>query len=198
MKRSISVLIVLTLLLSCSKDNDLRKIQNDQTANKVLVLKVDYTTNAFEGGKELTFTKPTTTFTISNQYQPPGDFGSIKLIYQELNETLFDGTIHWMGLGQMNFPASLQPSSEFNVVTTKNIVYPVNGFQNVFNPHNETYDYSPVWMSIMPLVKVREYLKSNPNQTVKIFLYTPSVGVGNPADWDWIIYMKNQNTSADK
>lgn len=192
MKKSISVFIVsLTLLFSCSKDDDLRKIRNDQTVNKVLMLKVDYTTNTFEGGKEFTFTKPTNTFTITNQYQAPGDFGSIKLIYQELNETLFDGTIHWMGLGKMNFPASLQPSAEFNAVITTDIVYPINGLQNVFNPNNETYDYTQVWMSIQYLVKVREYLSSNPNETIKIFLYTPSVGVGNPADWCWIIYLKN-------
>lgn len=191
MKRSISLFIVLSMLLSCSKDNDLKKIQNGQKANKVLMLKVDYTTNTFEGAKELTFTKPTTTFTICNQYKAPGDFGSIKLIYQELNEILFDGTIHWMGLGQMNFPESLKPSVEFDKVITLDFIYPVNGFQNVFNPNNAIYDYTQVWMSIMPLVQVREYLKSNPNQTVKIFLYTPSVGIGKSSDWDWIIYMKN-------
>ena len=191
MKRSISLFMGLTLLLSCSKENDFQKIQNGQTANKVLMLKVDYTTNTFEGGRELTFTEPTATFTISNQYQAPGDFGSIKLIYQELNETLFDGTIHWMGSGEMNFPANLESSEHFNIVTTKNIVYPGNGFQNVFNPNNETYDYTQVWLAIQGLVKVREYLSSNLTETVKIFLYTPGVGVGNPADWVWIIYMKN-------
>ena len=135
MKRSISLfVIVLSLLLSCSKDNDLKKIQNDQKANKVLMLKVDYTSNTFEGGKELTFTKPTTTFTISNQYKAPGDFGSIKLIYQELNEILFDGTIHWMGLGQMNFPESLQPSVEFDKAKTTDFIYPVNGFKTYLIP----------------------------------------------------------------
>jgi len=191
MKRSIPAFIVLTLLLSCAKNIDLQKKQNGQATNKVLMLKVDYTTNTFEGGREFTFTKPATTFTITNQYKAPGDFGSIKLIYHELNETLFDGTIHWMGLGQMNFPRSLQPSGKFDKMLTTDFIYPINGFQNVFNPNNEDYDYTSVWMSIQPLVKVREYLKSNPDQTVKIFLYTPSVGVGNPADWDWIIYIKN-------
>jgi hypothetical protein len=179
------------MLLSCSKDKDLQKKRNDKNANKVLMLKFDYTTNTFEGGKEFTFAKPATTFTISSQYHAPGDFGSIKLIYQELNETLFDGTIIWMGLGKMNFPANLQPAADFNAVITTDIVHPINGLQNVFNPNNETYDYTKIWMSIQYLVKVREYLKSNPNESVKIFLYTPGVGVGNPADWYWIIYIKN-------
>jgi hypothetical protein len=96
-----------------------------------------------------------------------------------------------MGLVKMNFPANLQPAADFNAVITTDIVHPINGLQNVFNPNNETYDYTKIWMSIQYLVKVREYLKSNPNESVKIFLYTPSVGVGNPADWYWIIYIKN-------
>lgn len=190
MKRCISIITVLTLFLSCAKV-DLKQIQANQTANKVLMLKVDYTTNKFEGGKEFSFKNSTQSFTIDNEYRAPGDFGSIKLIYRELDEPLFDGSIIWMGLGKMTFPETLQPSSKFNSVLTTDVVYPENGFENIFNPNNETYDYSEVWMAIQHLVKVREYLKSNPNEKVKIFLYTPSVGVGNPADWDWIIYMKN-------
>lgn len=188
MKRSVSLFIVLsTLLLSCSKAD----LKEGKTVNKVLMLKVDYTTNKFEGGKEFAFTKPASAFTISYQYQPPGDFGNIKLIYKELNETLFDGTIIWAGLGKMKFPESLLPPNEFDAVITDDFVSPANGFQNVFNPNNETYDYTRVWMSIQYLVKAREYLKSNPNQIVKIFLYTPGVGIGNPTDCSWIIYLKN-------
>jgi hypothetical protein len=190
MERSIPLIALLTLFLSCSKV-DLKKIQESQTENKVLMLKVDYTTNKFEGGKEFTFKNSSQSFTIDTEYRAPGDFGSIKLVYRELDEPLFDGSIIWMGLGKMTFPSDLKPASAVNSVLTADVIYPANGFENVFNLHNETYDYSIVWMPIQHLVKVREYLKSNPNQKVKIFLYTPSVGVGNPADWDWIIYMKN-------
>lgn len=190
MERSIPLIALLTLFLSCSKV-DLKKIHESQTENKVLMLKVDYTTNKFEGGKEFTFKNSSQSFTIDTEYRAPGDFGSIKLVYRELDEPLFDGSIIWMGLGKMTFPSDLKPASAFNSVLTADVIYPANGFENVFNLHNETYDYSIVWMPIQHLVKVREYLKSNPNQKVKIFLYTPSVGVGNPADWDWIIYMKN-------
>ncbi len=155
------------------------------------MLKVDYLTNTFEGGKELGFSNTTASFTISNQYLPPSDFGSLKLKYQELNETLFEGTIIWMGLGQIYFPQNILAANQFTSVTTTDIVYPANGFQNVFNPSNQVYDYTNAWLSVQRLVKVREYLKSNPAGSVKIFLYTPSVGIGNPAEWDWIIFMKN-------
>ena len=177
-------------LISCSNDND--ETSNSTTnSNNVLLLKVDYNTNLFEGGKELTFANTTSNMTITNQYVSPGDFGSIKLIYQELNETLFDGTIVWAGLGQMNYPQNLLNANQFDTVMTTDYVTPSAGFVNVFNPDNTTYSYNEVWTSVQSLVKVRQYLYSNPNASVKLFLYTPSVGIGNPAEWDWIIFMKN-------
>jgi hypothetical protein len=177
-------------LISCSNDND--ETSNSTTnSNNVLLLKVDYNTNLFEGGKELTFANTTSNMTITNQYVSPGDFGSIKLIYQELNETLFDGTIVWAGLGQMNYPQNLLNANQFDRVMTADYVTPISGFENVFNPNNSTYNYNEIWTSVQSLVKVRQYLSSNPNATVKLFLYTPSVGIGNPSEWDWIIIMKN-------
>ena len=181
--------IVLTLI-SCSKDND-ETIIPTTYPNNVLVLKVDYNTNQFEGGKELSFTNTATNMTVTNQYVSPSDFGSIKLKYQELNETLFDGTIVWNGLGQINYPQNLLDANLFDRVMTADYVSPISGFENVFNPNNSTYNYNTIWTSVQSLVKVRQYLISNPNATVKIFLYTPSVGIGNPAEWDWIIIMKN-------
>ncbi len=176
--------IILTLV-SCSKDND------ETNPNSVLLLKVDYNSNQFEGGKELPFTDTTSNMTLTNQYVSPSDFGSIKLKYQELNETIFEGTIVWNGLGQINYPQNLLNANQFDRVMTADFVTPIAGFENVFNPDNTTYNYNTIWTSVQSLVKVRQYLNSNPNATVKIFLYTPSVGIGNPAEWDWIIFMKN-------
>ena len=97
-----------------------------------------------------------------------------------------------MGKGQINFPTELIDPKKFNVANTYDIVYPI-AFDNIFplSTSNQTYDYSTIWLKVQHLAKVREYLKSNPKAAVKIFLYTPSVGVGNPADWDWIILLKN-------
>lgn len=160
-------------------------------SSKILLLKVDYLTNSFEGGKELLFSQSSENFTIATQYTPPGDFGNIKLIYEEINKVIFDGDIIWMGLGHINYPQNILPASEFRYVMTCDYVMPEGGFENVFNPQGAFYDYSQIWTSVQGLVKVREYLRSNPDATVKLFLYTPSVGVGNPEDWDWILFLKN-------
>ena len=184
------LLAFILTLISCSKENT-RQASSTTNSNNVLVLKVDYNTNQFEGGKELTFTDTSSNMSITNQYVAPGDFGSIKLKYQELNEILFDGTIVWAGLGQVNYPQNLLNANQFDRVMTTDYVTPVSGFENVYNPDNTVYNYTAIWTSVQSIVKVRQYLYSNPNATVKIFLYTPSVGLGNPADWDWFIFMKN-------
>ena len=188
MKKTILLLVIsATLFISCSKSE---LFNSSVTDNKVLLLKVDYLTNRFEGGKELTFKRSTPTFSITTNYKSPGDFGSIELTYEELDEKLFEGTIIWMGKGQISFPTNLVDPGKFETAKTYNIVNPV-GFENIFNPNNQVYNYTPIWLKVQHLSKVREYLSSNPNATAKIFLYTPSVGLGDPADWDWIILLKN-------
>jgi hypothetical protein len=156
---------------------------------KVLMLTVDYLSNAFKGGIEFMFSNNSDTFTISHQYKAPGDFGWLKLYYTEINEQLFYGTIIWMGCGQMYFPENLLTTDLFQRVGTFDYIFPRNGFENIFDNYDNG-NYEPVWSSVQGLVKAREYLQSNPNQKVKIFLYAPSVGVGNPADAYWIIYLK--------
>lgn len=178
-------LLFVVLLLGCNSENTFL----DDTPGEVLMLKVDYITNRFEGGGELRFSQKADNFTIGYEYKEPADFGYVKLRYEELNEPLFEGSIHWMVLGEMKYPEKLEPAGKFNHVLTEDFVYPVNGFENVFNPYNMDLKYEDAWFAVQGLVKAREYLRANPLQKVKIFLYTPSVGVGNPENWDWIIYL---------
>lgn len=183
------VLVILSLFSSCKEtQSDLEEVT--LTTNKILMLKVDYLTQVFEGGKEITYPSSPSTFTVTHEYLAPGDFGSIKLYYQELDQLLFSGTIIWMGKGEMSFPQNLTAANKFNRVLTKDVVYPNAGFENVFNPQNTDYDDHAIWLKVQGLVKVRAYLNANRSAKVKLFLYTPSVGVGNPADWDWFIFIQ--------
>lgn len=185
MKRLILLIFVLGLLISCNTNVD----EN----NKVVLLKVDYLTNVFEGGKELNFSN-SPTFTISSTYQAPGDFGSVQLYYSELDALLFNGTIIWMGTGQIRYPI-FKNSSLFET-TENHIQMPDTSlFENVmydeFAYYPNTIPYSNIWNSIDNLVIVEEYRELNPDGKVYLFLYTPSVGAGNPADWDWFVILKN-------
>ncbi|MGF1924234.1 MAG: hypothetical protein ACQUHE_08640 [Bacteroidia bacterium] len=177
-------------LFSCTKTETDEHFNPSSTANKLLLLKIDYLTNKFEGGKELTFQSSTPTFSIETIYQIPGDFGNIKFVYKELHQPLFDGSIVWAGKGEMKFPTNWIAPKHFESADTFDVIYP-NRFENIFNPNNQTYDYTKLWLKVQQYQKVRAYIMSNPNASVKLFLYTPSVGVGNPADWDWIMMLKN-------
>lgn len=194
MKKIISLLSLFILLTSCSTDllNQANgtDLANQSGNNKVLLLKVDYTTNTFESGKELTFDSTTTTFSTNYQYVTPADFGSIKIFYTELNTQLFYGDIIWMGTGEIHFPTDFLPASSFEFVNTFAAI-DLPSVENIFNPNNEIFDYTNPLNQVIYLSKVIDYRASNPNASAKIFLYQPSVGIGDPATWKWIIMFKN-------
>jgi hypothetical protein len=179
---------VLFIQVSCDSNSDNYVI--NQNPNKVLLLKVDYETNTFEGGNETVFPSSTATFTVTNQVIPPADFGNIKLFYSELNTKIFDGDIIWMGNGLIHFPTSFLSANQYNFINTLvPIADPV--FENVYNPNNTNYNYPEIFNAIRYLEIVNQYRASNPNATVKLFLYTPGVGIGDPSQWKWIFIIKN-------
>jgi hypothetical protein len=191
MKKLLFILFIfVSLFSSCSEENS-TSAENTTPQNKVLLLKVDYLTNTFQGGKETTYAENSNSFTISHQSVPAADFGNIKLKYDEINQILFDGNIVWMGLGQINYPQNMLAANQFQIVLTDDIIFPTTSFNHILPQSNLSNDYNQVWMAVQNLVKVRQYLISNPTGVVHLYLYTPSVGVGNPADWKWIVLMKN-------
>ena len=190
MKKIIFILFAV-LVFSCDNDSE-PVILNE--ANKVILLKVDFLTNEFEGGKEFEFST-SESFTISSTYNTPVDFGDIQLYYNELNEKIFDGTIIWAGRGEMSYPTEIDLPESFATID-KNLELPeFSMFKTVmyweFAYYPETIDYFSIWNSIKNLEVVENYRKSNPRGKINLFLYTPSVGYGNPAEYDWYIYIQN-------
>jgi hypothetical protein len=190
MKKTIFILLV-ALIFSC--DNDCEPILQNE-ANKVILLKVDFLTNEFEGGLEFEFST-SESFTISSTYNPPGDFGDIQLYYNELDEMIFDGTIIWLGTGEISYPEEIDAPGNFSTLD-ENLELPESSlFETVmydeFAYYPENIDYSGIWNSIGNLEIVQNYMNSNPQGKINLFLYTPSVGIGEPAEWDWYIYIKN-------
>ena len=192
MKKGILYLLLIGIFFSCDK-NDVEKIQI--VTNNVVLLKVDFLTSVFEGGKELEFSVSSSNFTISSTYQEPGDFGDVQLFYDELSEKLFDGTIIWMGIGARSYPETINLPNSFSVLTDS-LPQPENSmFENViyseYAYYPDTIEYIDIWTSINNLEIVSNYRNSNPNGKINLFLYTPSRGIGDPADWDWYVIMKN-------
>ncbi|MES2488026.1 MAG: hypothetical protein V4581_19015 [Bacteroidota bacterium] len=192
--KKILLLVALALFtVACSDDTD--TVTTEPQVNKVLLLKVDLTTNAFEGGKELEFADADS-FTIDADYDSPFDFGSIKLIYSETNTTLFDAGIVWMGTGAITYPESLDLPDTFAPV---GVNVPMPEFEMVFgytgDPDYQYYyddvNYTAIWNAVNNLDIVKQYRTSNPEAKAQLFLYTPGIGIGDPAYWKWIIFLKN-------
>lgn len=180
MKYITLIALFLLSLFGCTKDN----------SSKILLLKVDYMTNKFEGGHEQVLSEgiaDSDTIPIIVEYDPPGDFGNIRLIYNSTSETIFDGSIIWMGTGKISYPGSFyEPSNypklsdQINLPDSSRIQY-----LNIFSPKN--LDYSSIWESINDLKIVSEYLNSQ--KKIVFFLYTPGVGAGDPNTWDWFVIL---------
>lgn len=193
MKKLILLFGLSLFMGACSSDDDSNSRTN-QPENNVLLLKVDMQTNAFEGGKELTF-DDYDNFTITTSYIEPGDFGDVALKYEEANAPIFEGTIIWAGLGEMTYPEALNATNTFATVTTPTPMPVVTDIELVqysdFNYYPEVINYTAIWDAVANLQLVQEYRTANPTAKVNLFLYTPSVGAGNPAEWDWYIILKN-------
>jgi len=165
--------------------------------NNVLLLQVDATTYAFEGGKELTF-DAASTFTIATDYVSPGDFGSVKLRYDELDATIFDGTITWMGFGERSYPETIDAAESFTTLDEALAMPELSQFYEVELGESEGEglqsmdpDLQALWGAIDNLEAVKDYREINPDAKIGLFLYTPSVGIGNPEEWDWFVILKN-------
>lgn len=188
-KHFLFLVAVVALLSSCKKSTD--QPTPELATTKVLLLKVNYATNIFEEGKELVLAGNPATFTPKPYYQAPGDFGSIKIVYDELGDTLFNGSIIWMGLGSISYPQNFTPASQFNRVLTNDMVYPDGGFNIIFNPYPSfNPSFNAAWAQVQSLTKVREYIQANPGGKAHLFVYTPDVSIGNPNNWSWIIMLK--------
>lgn len=186
------MLLTSVILFGCEPEEIETDISSN-APNQVLFLKVDYTTNAFLGGTILEFYRQTESFSVTSEYVALGDGNySLMLIYKELEKLVFSGTINWAGVGSMTFPEKLEPVSRFRIDHLKTYVLPKRGFENLFNLNVSKFNYEVPWSAVQQLMKVREFLAENPDQRVKLFLYTPTVVEdGDLKDWCWIFFLKN-------
>jgi len=187
------LIIITTALLSLMLTSCFHSyIEPETDENAVLLLQVDYLTNKFEEGQILTVDSAST-FNIRTEITIPGDVNHVSLYYNEINALLFSGTSIWMGTGARTYPTELTPASEFDRVMTSDYVFPELGFQIVPTIISDTLytSFEPAWSDVQSLVKVREFLKSNPHTTVKVFLYIPTLDWGGQSTWKWLFFIKN-------
>ena len=163
----------------------------------IMVMKVDYLTFANRGYTTINVADKTDggdTIPFHAVYRSPGDFGFIKLYYKQENPAnlLFSGSIIWMGCGEMDYPA--------NWVTGRaNHLHMAYPGQEKFSFIDEGGTYQKVtdetelrkvWESVS-ITEAFQWFYSRSGKRAAVYLYTPSVGIGNPADWYYLVFVEN-------
>lgn len=177
----------------CKKAETQEEHHHYTAASNLVILKVDYLTHQFEGGSmQLVSAAKGDSLPIKVFYKEPNDFGNVTLVWGDENKTIFDGSIVWNGKGSLRIP-SLIAADNFS-----------NYGSNAVKPDSVTIQYlnksiaatvtpadsAALWQAIAPLSETNSYLFGQ--MKAALFLYTPSTGTGNPADWDyyWILYRR--------
>lgn len=158
----------------------------------ILISKVDYLTFCYKGFYALNVTDKLNSgreIPFVADYQSPGDFGYIKLFYRNTNNLLMDGTIIWSGCGELNFPESFRAGQRLSNV----LPYPGQSRIAFINEEghyttvSDDTELQRIWHTLSRQKEFRHYF-GNTSKKVAVYLYTPSVGVGNPADAYYLVF----------
>lgn len=181
-------ILALVLLPACNWLDDEDPAPRQVVDGRFILLQIDYQTMTFEGGKifEVTGTAPAVdSLPVFVTYTPPGDFGDLG-IYSSLDSSqLFFGTIVWAGSGDRTFPAELDPVAAFATTDDVPDILPVIADINP-QPQPERIDEGELWSAVNNLQIMVEAATTEGARFGWIF-YPRSVGVGDPAEWDYYL-----------
>lgn len=199
-------LLFIGLISSCKKDPEIVEKSGSalsQVANTsappltevstFMMIKVGYFSKKISGISEInlkTKCRIKDSIPLSVDYAPPNDIGHINLSFKPTDDSLFSGTLLWMGTGSISFPAisdtssgNLLPTSIVNLNDTANfqkVVFP-NGIENFSAPDK------PLMLTLISRLKKYEVYKKAGKRIV-YFHYRPSTTFPSP-DEQWIFFM---------
>ena len=173
------------LTSACHWDQDEDKIAD----NKVLILKFSHDTNDFIEGKEYKSFNKTDKFTVTVSKETTPDEIITNVTYTETNALLLKAlTLPLPEKGKIIIPQDFNNATAFERVETNDFVTPQNGYEEVESYILDESHFIDLWSKIQSLVKVREYLKSNPDQQIQVFFHQHSI---ENSQGNWIFILKN-------
>lgn len=195
MKTKIYLMMAVAAMLFVACNNEKLTDSNLREADlrkDILISKVDYLTFQYRGFYAMNVSgkvENDSLIPIIAEYKSPGDFGSIKLYYNTTKNLLLDGTIIWMGKGELSFPESFRAGLQ----ESEGLPYPGNNRfalldeSGTYVESGGDFPHQRIWESVSHQKEFQHYYE-NSSKKIAIYLYTPSVGEGNPADWYYLVY----------
>ncbi|MEJ2721138.1 MAG: hypothetical protein P8181_08340 [bacterium] len=193
------------LWLGCGDDStgpcncgDSRWPLADDSMN-LAVLVSDFESYDFEKGA-LNFYEPcgscdTSALPFDVIYRAPADFGDIAFEYNETGDTLFYGTLVWLGQGEILFPRTYFGNEQFKrVARLRREPLTVKYFNIVPQFEESVFEAAAdsAWREVRTLDIVDEFAKKP--YRVGIYLYAPALGVFDPSAAKWIVFVYRGRT----
>jgi hypothetical protein len=122
---------------------------------------------------------------------PPGDFGGFAVLNRCSGLVIFAGSILWMGKGEQFFPAN--PINPGLLAHKKTSINSPQRVDVIFGPYVglvEKESALSAWDSIQDLNIVQDLAVSP--YDVLVYLYPRTVGMFNPADAEWVIFLQRK------
>ena len=170
----------------------------------ILIAKVDYMTFEYGGFYSMNVTNKQNEgneIPFLADYMSPSDFGYIKLYYHDESNLLMDGSIIWAGCGELNFPETFVKGNSSNTYVPeytmkRGLSFPSDRIsyidadgsyvQDVDESDN---DLGYIWQTLSDCEEFMSYYEQT-SKKVAVYLYQPSVGMGDPYDWYYMVFVE--------
>ena len=186
-----SIFGLLLLGFACSEPRSVQPPAGVTTSDLIGV-QVDFQTGVVEGGAyyaNIVLPNAPDSLPIGlKSYTPAGDFGNIQWEWKPSQELLFNGDIVWMGLGTRIVPEFLTAPEDLGWKATAAAAPDSAQQQWLAQKWNENLpiDVATLWSEVLHLPCFHNRREGLP---IAIYLYTPSVGIGDPATWKYWIWI---------
>lgn len=170
-----------------------------ETRASYYLLVVDYLSGEFEGGIQVPVNAlrlgPRNPMPLDVIYEPPMDFGGIQIVDRYSGSDIFRGSIVWAGSGRMHLPRQLAPPEVFpksgsSAPAMFRALMPINDpvlATNGFCRPQRSDELLEAWSSVSNLAVFGELSERYGGiAPIGYLLYTPGVGIGDPADYKWV------------
>lgn len=170
----------------------------------ILIAKVDYMTFEYGGFYSMNVTNKQNEgneIPFLADYMSPCDFGYIKLYYRDQSNLLMDGSIIWAGCGELNFPETFVKGNSSNTYVPEytmkhglsfpsdRISYIDADGSYVQDVDESDNDLGYIWQTLSEQEEFMSYYEQT-SKKVAVYLYTPSVGLGDPYEWYYMVFVE--------